>query len=424
MNFKSFVFPGFQPTDTRMCGCFVRIFWEGKTSPWFLVACFCAMGKTHFVFFLKGFFLSIANVGRIRDARGCNHLLPLDSRRRQGRDLQAHGGSEAGSGGRFETARAELRSSRGFEKMAILRTKIPEDTWNESLLISKHSMHLSDQLDRKESTLNQAWAGDEKAFQKDSKFCTFLVALLTQKNLSSEMSSTYMRFLKENPLPPAELRRREGSPQKRWHLGWWKDFFIFCWLGSSWRLGIEFEENIPKTLKLESKSRMETNVVFPGLEGAWTEILPKIRDVKIVPGDFKAVTTCRWSHRSAYHQQLFQKVSRITIPKKGHPKVTSRIARLYKWNCPYITYQKTGEGCIPPPGFCLGCLHFLGGVPSKLSQDLMDFSGRKKRVYDQTNPCESQLPHNPPPKELEEFFGWWRNLEKKNMFFVCVSIEA
>lgn len=279
-------------------------------------------------------------------------------------------------------------------------------------------------FNRKESTLNQAWAGDEKAFQKDSKFCTFLVAFLTQKNLSSEMSSTYMRFLKENPLPPAELRRREGSPQKRWHLGWWKDFFIFCWLGSSWRLGIEFEENIPKTLKLESKSRMETNVVFPGLEGAWTEILPKIRDVKIVPGDFKAVTTCRWSHRSAYHQQLFQKVSRITIPKKGHPKVTSRIARLYKWNCPYITYQKTGEGCIPPPGFCLGCLHFLGGVPSKLSQDLMDFSGRKKRVYDQTNPCESQLPHNPPSKELEEFFGWWRNLEKKMMFFLCVSIEA
>ena len=62
--------------------------------------------------------------------------------------LQAHGGSEAGSG-RFETARAELRSSRGFEKMAILRTKIPEDKWNESLLMSKHSMHLSDHLTEK-----------------------------------------------------------------------------------------------------------------------------------------------------------------------------------------------------------------------------------------------------------------------------------
>ena len=126
---------------------------------------------------------------------------------------------------------------------------------------------------------------------------------------------------------------------------------------------------------------METNVVFPGLEGAWTEILPKIRDVKIVPGDFKAVTTCRWSHRSGDHQQLFQKVSRITIPKKGHPKVTSRIARLYKWSCPffwgagfanaYITYQK-GEGCMPPPGFCLGSLHFFW-FSFKLSQDLIDF---------------------------------------------------
>ena len=213
-------------------------------------------------------------------------------------------------------------------------------------------------------------------------------------------------------------------PKKRWHLGWWKDFFISFWLGSSWRLGIEFEENIPKTLKLEGKSRMETNVVFPGLEGAWTEILPKIGDVKIVPGDFKAVTTCRWSHRSGDHQQLFQKVSRITIPKKGHPKVTSRIARLCKWSCPffegrallihYITYQNAGRLFFLHRVFVwVACIFFWCSF--KLSQDLIDFSGRQKRVYDQTNPCESQLQKST-PKELEEFFG-----EKQWCFCVCFN---
>ena len=75
-----------------------------------------------------------------------------------------------------------------LKKMATLRTKIPEDKWNESLLIAKHGIHLSPiahangPFDRQDSTLHQAWAGDENAFQKDSKFCTFLVALLTQKN--------------------------------------------------------------------------------------------------------------------------------------------------------------------------------------------------------------------------------------------------
>lgn len=181
---------------------------------------------------------------------------------------------------------------------------------------------------------------------------------------------------------------------------------------------------------------METNVVFPGLEGAWTEILPKIRDVKIVPGDFKAVTTCRWSHRSGDHQQLFQKVSRITIPKKGHPKVTSRIARLYKWSCPffggagfanaYITYQK-GEGCMPPPGFCLGDLDWIFWRCTKTTKSKLAckslvflqtftgsdwFSGRQ-RVYDLPwfffNPKESiRKPTN------HELVFW----EKRDVFCV------
>ena len=240
-------------------------------------------------------------------------------------------------------------------------------------------------------------------------------------------------FFLRHPLPPAELRRREGSPQKKVALRMMEGFFISFWLGSSWRLGIEFEENIPKTLKLEGKSRMETNVVFPGLEGAWTEILPKIGDVKIVPGDFKAVTTCRWSHRSGDHQQLFQKVSRITIPKKGHPKVTSRIARLCKWSCPffegrallihYITYQNAGRLFFLHRVFVWVACIFLGGVPSKLSQDLMDFSGRKKRVYDQTNPCESQLPKkSTPPKSWNNFWMVKKFGEKKMMFFfVCFN---
>ena len=59
--------------------------------------------------------LSIADVGRICDACWCNNSVSLDSWRRQNRDSQAHGGSEAISGGRFETARADLWSSGVWE---------------------------------------------------------------------------------------------------------------------------------------------------------------------------------------------------------------------------------------------------------------------------------------------------------------------
>ena len=216
-------------------------------------------------------------------------------------------------------------------------------------------------------------------------------------------------------------------PKKRWHLGWWKDFFISFWLGSSWRLGIEFEENIPKTLKLEGKSRMETNVVFPGLEGAWTEILPKIGDVKIVPG--KAVTTCRWSHRSGDHQQLFQKVSRITIPKKGHPKVTSRIARLCKWSCPffegrallihYITYQNAGRLFFLHRVFVWVACIFWGVFLPNFHRIWWIFQGEKREFMTKQTPVNHSFPKNPPPKELEEFLDGEEIWRKKWCFF-CV----
>ena len=238
MNFKSFVFPGFQPTDTRMCGCFVRIFWEGKTSPWlFWLLVFCAMGKTHFAFFLKGFFfLSIANVGRIRDARGCNHLLPLDSRRRtrprpyklmEGLRPAVDASKQLGlSCGAREGLRKWRSSGPRFP-----RTNGMSRFWCRSTVCICRTIW--PKRIYAESGLGRRWEGISEGLKVLHIPRCFAHA--EEPELGDELD--LHEVPQEESIATCWASEKGRFPKKRWHLGWWKDFFHFLLVGfklTSW----------------------------------------------------------------------------------------------------------------------------------------------------------------------------------------------